>query len=111
MWEDLYHAVGKAVGKEVKMVNIPTVLLAEMLPGVCEHLHVEKRHFSLFDISKFKKAVPEYEPRVKLEDGVKALVDWWEETDFPYDEEKDALEDKMCEAYENFRAELLSLVK
>jgi len=111
VWEDLYHAVGKAVGKEVKMVNIPTVLLAEMLPDVCMHHYVEKRHFSLFDISKFQKAVPEYQPKVTLEEGVKALVEWWEEVDFPYDEEKDALEDRMCEAYEKFRKELLSLVK
>lgn len=111
MWEDLYRAVGKAVGKEPKFIYVPTALLREMLPSVCEHLNFEKVHFSIFCVDKFKKAAPEYEPTVKLVDGVKELVDWWEATEFPYDDERDALEDKICEAYENFRGQLLSFTK
>ncbi|MEY8338543.1 NAD-dependent epimerase/dehydratase family protein [Lachnospiraceae bacterium 62-35] len=109
MWEDLYRAVGAAVGKEPEFVYVPTILLREMLPSVCGHLNFEKVHFSVFSMEKFKKAAPEYEPQVKLKDGVKELVDWWEETDFPYDEEKDKLEDEICKYYQEFRGKLLSL--
>lgn len=111
MWEDLYRAVGKAVGKEPKFVYIPTVLLREMLPSVCEHLNFEKVHFSVFCVDKFKKAAPAYNPSVKLEDGVKELVNWWEETEFPFDEERDVLEDRICELYETFRKQLIGLTK
>ena len=110
MWEDLYRAVGKAVGKEPKMVYIPTVLLREMLPSVCEHLNFEKVHFSVFCMDKFKAAAPEYEPKIGLEAGIKELLEWWEKIDFPYDEEKDHLEDEICRCYEEFREHLLKLV-
>lgn len=111
MWEDLYRAVGKAVGREPKMLYVSSCLLREMLPSVCGHLNYEKVHFSIFSVDKFQKAAPEYVPMVRLDDGVKALVDWWEENDFPYDEEKEELEDKMCEAYEEFREKLLGFTK
>ncbi|RGZ00649.1 NAD-dependent epimerase/dehydratase family protein [Clostridium sp. AM58-1XD] len=110
MWEDLYKAVGEAVGREPKFVYVPTVLLREMLPSVCAHLNFEKVHFSVFSMDKFKKAVPEYEPKVRLVDGVKELVDWWEETDFPYDEERDRLEDEICRCYQEFRDKLVKLI-
>ena len=109
MWEDLYRAVGKAVGREPEFVYVPTVLLREMLPSVCAHLNFEKVHFSVFSMDKFKKAAPEYEPKVRLVDGVKELVDWWEENDFPYDEERDRLEDEICRCYQEFRDKLIKL--
>lgn len=111
MWEDLYRAVGRAVGKEPDFVYVPTVLLREMLPSVCEHLNFEKVHFSVFSVDKFKAAAPEYEPSVKLDDGIRDLVSYWESTDFPYDEEKEALEDAICSAYNDFRTRLISLTQ
>ena len=88
-WEDLYRAVGKAVGREPEMVYVPTVVLKDMLPNVCAHLYYEKRHYNIFDTSKFKQAVPEYRPQTGLDEGVKQLVDWWEAVDFPYDDKLD----------------------
>ena len=98
------------MGKEPKMVYIPTVLLREMLPSVCEHLNFEKVHFSVFCMDKFKAAAPEYEPKTGLEAGIKELLEWWEKIAFPYDEEKDYLEDEICRCYEEFREHLLKLV-
>ena len=111
MWEDLYRAVGRVVGREPKFVYVPTALLREMLPSVCEHLNFEKVHFSVFSVDKFKAAAPEYNPAVTLDNGIKDLVDWWEATDFPYDEEKDILEDAICDAYNDFRKRLISLTQ
>lgn len=109
MWEDLYRAVGRAVGKEPKMVYVSSHLLRKFLPSVCEHLNFEKVHFSVFSIDKFRQAVPEFVPSVGLYEGVKELVDWWEATDFAYDEERDALEDAVCAAYAEFEAKLMAL--
>ena len=110
-WEDLYRAVGKAVGREPVMVNVPTAVLKDMLPNVCAHLFYEKRHFNIFDTSKFKEAVPAYHPQVSLEDGVKELVDWWEKTGFPYDEKMDLLEDQICAAWQVFHDTCVRLVE
>ena len=111
MWEDLYRAVGHAVGKEPNMVYIPTTILKDMLPNVCGHLYFEKTHFSVFSIDKFQKAVPEYQPHVKLDDGIRNLVEWWEKTEFPYDEEREELEDQVCAEYEAFRSKLIGLAQ
>ena len=109
MWEDLYRAVGRAVGKEPQMVYVSTHLLRGFLPTVCEHLNFEKVHFSVFSIEKFQKAVPDYHPTVGLDQGVRELIDWWEQVDFPYDQERDALEDGVCAAYDRFYGELKAL--
>lgn len=109
MWEDLYRAVGAAVGKQPDLCYIPSALLREFDPKVCGHLYFEKVHFSLFSIEKFQKAVPEYQPEIGLNRGVSQLIRWWEESDFPYDEKKDALEDQICALYGRFKSELLSM--
>lgn len=109
LWEDIYKAVGKAVGTTPKMVYINSGLLSEMYPSVCSHLAFEKVHFSVCSIEKFQKAAPEYKPQVTLEEGIKKLVLWWEVNDFPYDEDKDILEDQICDYYNEFRDNILSL--
>ena len=80
--------------------------MAENFPSVCAHLKFEKVHYSYFSNEKFQKAVPEYQPKISLEQGVQDLADWWEESNFPYDEEKERLEDRVCRAYESFADEL-----
>lgn len=110
-WEDLYRAVGRAVGREPVMLEVPTVILKDTLPDVCGHLYYEKRHFNVFSTEKFRAAVPEYHPQVHLNEGIRELVDWWETVDFPYDEEKEALEDRICEAWQTFRRTCMELTE
>ncbi len=103
VWEDLYKAVGRAIGKEPVLYYISSELLREFKPDICEHLNFEKVHFSYFSNEKFKSAAPGYEPRITLEMGIQKLIQWWDDTNFPYDEEKEILEDEICSLYEQFR--------
>ncbi len=102
VWEDLYRAVGRAVGREPDFRWIPSALLCKADPDLFQHLFVEKRHFHIFSVRKFRAAVPEWTPEFTLDTGVKFLTDWWEAADFPYDEEKDRFEDALCSAYDQF---------
>ena len=111
MWEDLYRAIGHAVGREPELCYVSSYLLQEFYPSVCQHLHVEKVHFSVFSNEKFQCAVPDYVPRVGVDEGVKELVDWWETTNFPYDDEKEALEDAVCGLYHDFESGLMKLAE
>ena len=111
VWEDLYRAIGKAVGKEPKLYYISSHILSEAYPAVCQHLNVEKVHYSYFSVDKFLAAAPEYAPKVTLEEGVRTLVEWWDETEFPYDETKEAMEDEICALYENFVAGVKAAVQ
>ena len=108
-WQDLYKAVGRAVGREPILYNVPTRLLLEAAPQTCGHLHYEKAYFSYFSIEKFQRAAPGYSPKITLDQGVRRLVDWWAEADFPYDPEKELLEDSICRLYEQFRTGLSAL--
>lgn len=106
-WESLYLSIGSAVGNQPKMAYIPTVLLKEVYPEVCAHLYHEKVHFSVFSNTKFQKAAPDYQPSITLQEGIRSLVQWWENNDFPFDDAKDELEDNLCEVYDRFRKELM----
>jgi len=108
-WEDLYRTMGRVLGKEPELYCVPSALLKELWPDVCSHLYFEKTGLNYYSNEKFMTDVPEYRPTVSLEEGIREVMDWWEKTDFPYDEEKEFLEDKICALYENFRDDLLKL--
>ncbi len=108
VWEDLYRAIGKVVGKEPKFLYISSALLRKIYPSVCTHLNYEKVHCAVFSNEKIQKAI-DYKPEISLEEGMKNLVEWWEKIDFPYDEAKEKIEDDICACYESFEKSLLSL--
>jgi nucleoside-diphosphate-sugar epimerase len=108
-WQDLYYSIGRAVGAEPKLCYVPSVLLRDMYPDVCSHLYYEKAFFNYYSNEKFMADVPEYRPVVTLDEGIREVVDWWERSGFPYDEEKDALEDRVCAAYCRFSSELADI--
>lgn len=109
VWEDIYRAIGEIVGKEPNFVYIPTVLLRKMYPSVCTHLNYEKVHFAVFSNAKIQNAIKEYKPQISLVEGMRKLINWWEKVDFPYDDEKDDIEDAVCKAYYDFEKALLDL--
>ncbi|MFI3168426.1 MAG: NAD-dependent epimerase/dehydratase family protein [Faecalibacterium sp.] len=109
VWEDLYRAIGNVVGKEPNFVYIPSALLRKIYPSVCTHLNYEKVHYAVLSNEKIQKAIPEYKPQITLQQGMKDLMAWWEATDFPYDDEKDKIEDDICAAYTAFEQSLLDL--
>ncbi len=109
VWEDLYRAIGKVVGKEPNFVYIASALLRKIYPTICTHLNYEKVHYAVLSNDKFQKAVPEYKPTITLEEGIKDLMAWWDATDFAYDDDKDKIEDDICAAYYEFEKSLLAL--
>lgn len=109
VWEDLYRAIGKVVGKEPKFAYISSALLRKMYPSLCTHLNYEKVYCAVFSNDKIQKAIPEYKPQITLEQGMKDLMAWWEEIGLPFDEEKDKMEDDICAAYADFEKALIAL--
>lgn len=108
VWEDLYRALGRAVGREPILYPVPSALLREVDPQYA-HLYYEKVHFSYFSNEKFQRAAPDYAPQITLDEGVRQLAEWWEASDFPYDPEKELLEDNICRLYEQFESGLAAL--
>ncbi len=106
LWRDLYLEFGKLIGKEVKLVNIPSSLLYKADPKLFAHLYLEKTYSGLFDNSKIKKDIPGFEATIALTEGLKMMLQWYEETGSTIDPDKDALEDKLVRLYYKWEKEI-----
>ncbi len=109
LWEDLYLEVGKIVGKEPRIVHIPSELLYKAAPNLCGHLYFEKTYPGLFDNTKFKTDVPEFEATINLNQGLQMVVDWFEKEARTVDPEKDALEDQLVKLHGEWAEQIANL--
>ncbi|MDB5888435.1 MAG: nucleoside-diphosphate-sugar epimerase, partial [Rhodocyclales bacterium] len=99
VWNDLYREFGKILGHEVKLFNLPSQVLYHAAPKLCAHLYYEKCFAGLFDNSKIKRDVPEFEATITLNEGLRNLLTWYEAEFNVVDPEKDALEDRLYEIH------------
>jgi nucleoside-diphosphate-sugar epimerase len=109
LWEDLYLEFGKVVGKEPNIVHIPSELLYTAAPNLCGHLYFEKTYPGLFDNSKFKVDVPEFEAKISLHQGLQMMLDWFEKEANVIDPEKAALEDRLVDLHQNWAQQIANL--
>ena len=94
---DYYRAFGHLVGCEPRFAYLPSRKLYEIDRDQFEHIWYEKRFDHVFSLDKIKQASPAWEPQISLEQGLRHMVSWWEAQGMPLDQEKDALEDRLCE--------------
>lgn len=108
-WIDLYLAFGNALGTEPQIVHIPAELLCEADPDLFSHLLVEKSFAGLFDNAKIRNDVPEFRCEISLADGVKRLIEWFEQEANRVDPEKDALEDRLVVLHSEWKQQIRSV--
>jgi len=76
-WNQIYTAIGKALGKEVKMIHVPSDFLAatsdyDFLGGLIG----DKANTVVFDTSKLKRLVPTFVPEVRFDQGIRGTIDY-----------------------------------
>lgn len=78
-WNQIYAAIGEAAGREPKVVHISTdFIAANTPPGTADGLIGDQAVSSVFDNSKIKRLVPDFEAAVPFAEGVKRSVAWFE---------------------------------
>lgn len=78
-WNQIYAAIGGAAGREPKAVHISTDFIAANTPaGTADGLIGDQAVSSVFDNSKIKRLVPDYEATVPFAEGIKQSVAWFE---------------------------------
>ena len=100
-WDQIYTMVGRAFGFEPKLVHVPSEVIASYLPGYGAGLLGDKMHSMIFDNSKIKSAVPEFDCKIPFSEGVKAIAEWYK-TDLAdkfVDNDMDKAFDEMVERY------------
>ncbi|TCL57889.1 nucleoside-diphosphate-sugar epimerase [Hydrogenispora ethanolica] len=101
-WNQIYAAIGRAAGVEIRAVHIPSDFLAAVFPGGEGSLIGDKAQSVVFDNSKIKRFVPGFAATVPFAAGVKRSIAWFEAHPeyCVVDEEWNRLIDKIIAAYE-----------
>ena len=109
LWEDLYLAFGRVLGREVQIVHIPSELLVAANPDLFSHLYFEKTYPGLFDNSKLRSVLPDFGCDISLDAGVAMMIDWFEREANEVDPAKDELEERLVELHAGWKKQLQTL--
>lgn len=105
-WTDFYQTFASIAGKELRLAHLPSAALAEADPTLFGHLNWEKSYDGLFDNSKIRAVVPDFNSTVTLKEGLGEIVQWWESSGAKPDPAKEALEEALVAESEQLRARL-----
>ncbi len=75
-WDRILRLLGEAAGAEPDIVHVPSDLIAAYDPEWGAGLLGDKAHSMMFDNTKIKGLVPEFEAVVPFADGALEIVSW-----------------------------------
>ena len=76
-WNQIYSLFAKELGVELNAIHIPSDFIAKYNIDTGSSLLGDKAHSVIFDNTKIKSLVPEFNPVIKFEEGVKSIVQWY----------------------------------
>lgn len=74
-WREYHQTAMKVMGREVELVGVPYAILKQLnIPGfgICEEIF---SHHSYYCSDKIMRDVPEFQPSVSLEEGMRQVLD------------------------------------
>ena len=101
-WNQVYQEVGRALGLEARIVHVPSDLIAAYDPDAVGSLIGDKTNSAVFDNSKIKKLVPDFQCTVPWSEGVRRAIAWFEADPSrqSIDERLNNIWDKILSQYE-----------
>jgi len=76
-WNQIYQMMADELGVKLNAVHIPSDFIAKYNPEHGAGLLGDKSHSVIFDNSKIKKMVPEFNCKIPFSVGVKEIVSWY----------------------------------
>ncbi len=100
-WNQIIGIIGHAVGVKPDLIHIPSDFISIMSPSNKGGLLGDKSVSVVFDNSKIKRYVPEYNATMPFYQGIKKTLNWFREDPLRMqpDESFNELCDKMIEIY------------
>jgi nucleoside-diphosphate-sugar epimerase len=89
-WDQIYKEVGRALDLSLDIVHVPSDLIAAYHPFAYGSLVGDKMHSLVFDNSKIKQLVPEFNCRVSWSEGLRRSLAW-----FAADPERQTIDDSL----------------
>jgi nucleoside-diphosphate-sugar epimerase len=75
-WNSIFLALASAMNVKPRLVHIPSEIIAKYDKEIGDSLLGDKAHSMIFDNSKIRKAVPDFNPRIPFSEGAKEIVKW-----------------------------------
>lgn len=77
-WNQIFELVAGAAGTEANIVHVPSELIAAFAPDWGAGLLGDKAHSALFDNSKIKRLVPNFQATIPYARGVQEVLAWYD---------------------------------
>ena len=77
-WDQIYQAVALAIGEVAEIVHIPSAYLAKQNDHLTGSLIGDKAVSAVFDNSKIRMFVPEFNPTITFKKGIEKTIRWFE---------------------------------
>lgn len=104
-WNQIYTLLAEAAGAVPQLVHVPSELIAAFDPELGPGLLGDKAHSMIFDNSKIRRLVPEFQPRIPFWQGAREIIAWYDaHPQFQQvDPVFDALQDRIIAAVQSIR--------
>ena len=76
-WNRIFQMVAEATGKLLHPVHIPSSIIAQFDPDWGASLLGDKAHSVIFDNSKIRSLVPNFNAEIPYQEGCKETVNWY----------------------------------
>lgn len=77
-WDQITQTLAGALGVEANIVHIPSEFIAQAEPEMGPGLLGDKAHSVIFDNTKVKRLVPDYEATIPFHLGVRETLAWYQ---------------------------------
>ncbi len=78
-WDAIYRMLGSALGVEPQLVHVASETIAAAMPEWGPGLIGDKSHSVIFDNSKLRAIVPEFNPTTTFANGAREIVAWYDD--------------------------------
>ena len=78
-WNTIYTMLANELDVVPRLVHVPSEIIARYDPEIGAGLLGDKSHCMIFDNSKIRKLVPDFNPVIPFSEGVKEIVKWHQE--------------------------------
>ena len=76
-WNQIYQTIADALGVEAKIIHIPSDFIVKVIPEMTGGLFGDKTWNAVFDNSKIKSFVPEFQATIPFSVGIRRTLDWF----------------------------------
>jgi nucleoside-diphosphate-sugar epimerase len=77
-WNEIYQQTAAALGVDANIVHVTSDKICDLDPEYTGTLLGDKSVSAIFDNSKVKSLVPEFEAKIAYAQGIKRVIDWFE---------------------------------